>query len=181
MTISQTIDPPLVTDSTATFNSKAFAAWAALNTWASQANALAGDVDADASTATTQAGIATTQAGNASTSAGTATTQAGIATAAAANLASLNALWLGAQASDPATGTGGAALVAGNAYVNTASGYLRAYNGTAWVQGVSAVSGVSTFNGLSGAITGVSSVNGASGAVTVSGAPDFLLHSQGII
>lgn len=122
-----------------------------------------------------------TAASTASTAAGVASGAASTASAAAASLAPLNALWLGAQASDPATGTGGAALVAGNAYVNSTTGYLRAYNGTAWVQGVSAVSGVSTFNGLSGAITGVSSVNGASGAVTVSGAPDFLLHSQGII
>lgn len=70
-----------------------------------------------------------------------------------ANLANLNALWLGALPSDPATGVGGAALVAGNAYVNTATGYLRAYNGTDWVQGVGAVSGVTSVNGLTGAVT----------------------------
>ena len=82
-----------------------------------------------------------------------------------AALASLNHLWLGALASDPEVGQDGAPLVAGNAYVNTTSGYLRAYNGVAWVQGV-------------GAIAGVSSVNGHVGAVTVQ--PDLFFFTQGI-
>lgn len=113
--------------------------------------------------ATTVAGdvaAASASAADATTQAGTATTQAGVATSAAASLTSLQALWLGSAASDPATGTGGAPLVAGNAYVNTATGYLRAYNGSAWVQGVSAVSGVSTVNGASGAITGIATITG---------------------
>lgn len=75
------------------------------------------------------------------------------ATAAAADalrLASLDALWLGARAADPTTGRDGVPLVAGNAYVNTATGYVRAYNGTTWVQGVSAVAGVKSLNGQVG-------------------------------
>lgn len=72
------------------------------------------------------------------------------AAADARRLASLDALWLGALAADPATGRDGAALVAGNAYVNTATGYIRAYNGAAWVQGVSAVAGVTSLNGQIG-------------------------------
>lgn len=78
---------------------------------------------------------------------------AGSAAAAAANLAALEALWLGTAAADPAVGKAGAPLVAGNAYVNSVTGYLRAYNGAAWVQGVSAVAGVSSLNGLTGAVT----------------------------
>lgn len=68
------------------------------------------------------------------------------------NLASLDDLWLGAATSDPTTGKGGVPLMAGNAYVNSATGYLRAYNGSAWVQGVSAVAGVSAINGQVGAL-----------------------------
>ena len=101
MTITVVFDPPLPSDSPATFNTKAFTLLGDLNDWSTEANALAVSVNADeavldaavasatasastattqAGTATTQAGIATTQAGNAATSAGTATTQAGIAT-----------------------------------------------------------------------------------------------------
>lgn len=54
----------------------------------------------------------------------------------ATRLATLDALWLGAFAADPTTGRHGVPLVAGNAYVNTATGVIRAYNGTAWVQGL---------------------------------------------
>lgn len=93
MTITVVFDPPLPSDSPATFNTKAFSTLGDLNTWSTQANALAGEVSADeasaassASTASTAAGTATTKAGealssanSASTSAGTATTQAGIA------------------------------------------------------------------------------------------------------
>lgn len=90
-----------------------------------------------------RAQIATTKAGEASGS-------AAAAAADALRLASLDALWLGALAADPATGRDGAPLVAGNAYVNTATGYIRAYNGAAWVQGVSAVAGVTSLNGQIG-------------------------------
>lgn len=68
----------------------------------------------------------------------------------AQRLVTLDALWLGALAADPATGRNGAPLVAGNAYVNTATGYIRAYTGAAWVQGVSAVAGVTSLNGQLG-------------------------------
>lgn len=68
----------------------------------------------------------------------------------ARRLVTLDALWLGALAADPATGRDGVPLVAGNAYVNTATGYIRAYNGAAWAQGVSAVAGVTSLNGQIG-------------------------------
>lgn len=97
-------------------------------------------IDADAS-----ASAAAASAGEASQSATAAQTYA-------ANLESLDGLWLGAATSDPATGKAGAPLVAGNAYVNSSTGYLRAYNGSEWVQGVSAVSGVNSVNGQTGAV-----------------------------
>lgn len=92
MTIAVVFDPPLPSDSPATFNTKSFTLLGDLNTWSTQANSTASAVGTDAATATTQAGIATTQAGLASGSATTATTQAGIATTKASDaLASANA------------------------------------------------------------------------------------------
>mgnify|MGYP006347675451 CR=1 FL=1 len=67
-------------------------------------------------------------------------------------VALLNSLFLGAAASDPTTGKDGAPLVAGNFYVST-GGHLRAYNGTIWTQSVAALAGVSSLNGLSGALS----------------------------
>ena len=78
---------------------------------------------------------------------------AGSASAAAEDaerLATLDALWLGESATDPTTGRDGAPLVAGNAYVNTSAGALRAYTGTAWVQGVHGAAGVASLNGMVG-------------------------------
>lgn len=78
---------------------------------------------------------------------------AGSAASAAADaerLAELDALWLGAHAADPTTGRDGAALVAGNAYVNTLTKAVRAYDGQAWGQGVGAVAGVNSLNGQAG-------------------------------
>ncbi len=97
--------------------------------------------------------VAQTSKEAAGVSAFSAAEAASAAEEAAQRLAVLDALWLGPLAADPATGRNGVALVAGNAYVNTTTGYLRAYNGAAWVQGVSAVAGVTSIAGLVGAIT----------------------------
>jgi len=91
MTITVVFDPPLPSDSPATFNTKAFATLGGLNDWSTEANALAADVTAKQGTASTAATTATTQAGIATTGAGTATTQAGIATAAAASINAIEA------------------------------------------------------------------------------------------
>ena len=55
MTIDALPSAPLPTDNTATFNSKAFALVAALNTFVTQANALGVEVNADALTAAADA------------------------------------------------------------------------------------------------------------------------------
>jgi hypothetical protein len=46
----------------------------------------------------------------------------------------------------------GNALQAGAFYISSATGFIRAYNGTAWVQGISALAGVESLNGLQGAL-----------------------------
>ena len=67
-------------------------------------------------------------------------------------VALLNSLFLGAAGSDPATGKGGAALVAGNFYVNPTVGHLRVYDGTAWRQSVAGMAGVASLNSKTGAL-----------------------------
>lgn len=130
----------------ATFNTRAYPWSVAQQTLATEVGAVAANVFANATEA--QADAVATAADRVQT--GLDRTQTGLDRA---NLASLDALWLGSAASDPATGKGGAALVAGNAYVNSSTGLLRAYNGAAWVAGISTVAGVESLNGSTGALT----------------------------
>lgn len=144
MTITTVFDPPLPSDSPATFNTKAFSTLGDLNDWSTEANALAGTVNANkdaaaasASTASTAAGTATTKAAEAlssaniaSTSAGTATTQAGIATTKAAEAA--------ASAADAAATLAGKANLSGATFTGEVKApaiqaegtgpYLQAYD-----------------------------------------------------
>lgn len=67
----------------------------------------------------------------------------------------------GALAADPTLDKDGNPLAAGDWYINTATGFVRAYNGSAWVQGISVVAGVSSINGLVGDLTGFVTETGA--------------------
>jgi hypothetical protein len=113
-------------------------------TQASAASTSASTASTGASTATTQASNASASASSASTSASTATTQAATATTQAGNastsaanaLASLNTFkgqYYGALASDPTVDPLGAAMTAGDLYLNTAVPEMRVYAGGAWV------------------------------------------------
>jgi hypothetical protein len=117
--------------------SAASASAATATSGASTATTQAGIATTQATTSTTQAGIATTQAGIATSGASTATTQAGNAsTSAAAALASLNTFkgqYYGALASDPTVDPLGAAMTAGDLYLNTAVPEMRVHAGGAWV------------------------------------------------
>jgi hypothetical protein len=80
MTMTPLPVAPLPTDSTATFNSRAFALVAALGAFVTEANALEVAIDADVSAANTSKNNAATSATNASTSASTAAASATLAT-----------------------------------------------------------------------------------------------------
>lgn len=113
-------------------------------------NALAAAEDAaTAQAAVGQAGLHATAAGTAAVAAAD---YASAAAASAAEAAALMQLYLGPLDADPATGRGGVPLVAGNWYQRI-GGFIRSYNGTAWVQGLSAVAGVTRINGLDGDLT----------------------------
>ncbi len=134
---------PQPSDTPAVFDSKAFALLTAQT-------AMVGQMNTAATQTYTNATAANERAVSAGSSATAAADSAAAANLDATRLAALDALWLGAFATDPATGRAGAPLVAGNAYVNTATGALRAYTGSAWVQGVHGAAGVASLNGMVG-------------------------------
>lgn len=136
---------PQPSDTPAVFDSKAFALLTAQT-------AMVGQMNTAATQTYTNATAANERAVSAGSSATAAADSAAAANLDATRLATLDALWLGASATDPTTGKAGAALVAGNAYVNTATGALRAYSGSAWVQGVYANAGVASLNGQTGTL-----------------------------
>jgi hypothetical protein len=109
---------PLPTDSTATFNSRAFALVTALGAFVTEANALEVTVDADASAANTSKNNAATSATNASTSATTAAASATLATTkatsatASATSATTSATQAAQSAADALTSKNAAALSA---------------------------------------------------------------------
>ena len=110
---------PTPADTPQDFDSKAFALLAAMVAMVAQIN--------DTGSKTNQNAIAANErAVSADSSAIAAGGSANAAALDAARLAALDAQWLGAFAADPATGREGAPLVAGNAYVNTVTGVVRA-------------------------------------------------------
>lgn len=168
MPISALPTAPLPTDTPQVFNDKSFNLVAALDTFVTETNTVQADVNTKATTATTQAGVATTQADTATTQASLATTKANEATAQAtiattkANEAATSAvnaevsriqaskLNLGNKVSPPPLDNQGEPLLAGATYYDTTLNKWRVWTGTAWGDGVSAVAGVSSFNGLTG-------------------------------
>jgi hypothetical protein len=166
MAISPLPPAPLPTDSTAEFNSKAFALVAALDPFVTETNATASQINVDKEESASSASIATTGANTATTQAGIATTQAGIATSAASEAAGLVENYQGALASDPALNKDGDPLQAGDWYVNTGTGLIRAYTGSAWVASLSVTAGVESF---SGGTTGLTPSTGTAGEVVLAG------------
>jgi hypothetical protein len=86
---------------------------------------------------------------------------AAAAAASALEAAGLVEKYQGALAADPTLDKDGNPLTAGDWYINTTTGYIRVYNGSAWVQGISVVAGVSSLNGLVGDLTGFVTETGA--------------------
>jgi hypothetical protein len=62
---------------------------------------------------------------------------------------------LGNKTTPPTLDNQGAALLAGATYYDTALNKWRVWSGSAWVEGISAVAGVSSVNGQTGNVTGV--------------------------
>ena len=100
------------------------------------------DAAASASVAYSSANTAVTKAGEAAAS----------AIAAGGSALEASKLNLGAKATAPTTDNQGDALRTGATYFDTSLDLWRVWNGSAWVIGISSVSGVSSFNGQVGDI-----------------------------
>lgn len=116
-------------------------------------------------------------ASSAATAASTATTKAAEADASAVQASKLN---LGPKSSAPAVDNQGAALLAGATYYDTSLSKWRVWSGSAWTDGLSAVAGVASLNGASGALTrttlseyGITDGVGTTGNQTVAGNKSF--------
>lgn len=171
--------PPVITalpappdpNDRSTFNTRAYPWSVAQQTLATEVGAVASNVYANAQEAATQANLATNQAGIATTKAGEASTSATNAAASAtAALASKNAsaasaadseasriaaskLNLGNKTAPPTVDNQGAALLAGATYYDTTLNKWRVWTGAAWGDGISAISGVASVNGMTGIVT----------------------------
>lgn len=90
--------------------------------------------------------------------------------------------YLGVKAADPATDNDGNPLVAGAIYINSVSGYIRAYTGAAWTQGISVIAGVESLNGLQGALS-IKTLNGEAlvGSGNIELTSDIALTASGSI
>lgn len=164
------------------FATKADAWVAALGTWTTQVNTVAGEVNTNASTASTAASTATTQAGIATTAANTATTKASEATTARNEAVALTEKFQGELSSDPTLDKTGGPITAGDWYVNTTTGLIRAYNGTSWVNSTNVSSGVASINGETGVVAGYVKETGAQTLATKTfTTPRYTIDNDGTI
>lgn len=109
------------------------------------------DAAAAANSATAANASKVAAAGSATAAAGSATT----ASTQATNVLDMDKRYLGAKAAPPALDNQGAALQTGANYYDTVLAKLRVWAGAAWVDGISAVAGVTSVNGASGAVVNI--------------------------
>ena len=155
--------PPNPADDEAVFDAKAYAWSEALPGFGSDVKAIGDATYANAQWAETKASEAATSASDASTSETNAGDSASAAagSASAANDSAVNALAsevaasklnLGDFPSPPTTDNQGQPLRINANYYDTTLGKIRSWSGSAWADGISAVAGVSSFNGQTGDI-----------------------------
>lgn len=125
---------------TAASTSASNAATSETNAGVSETNAAASESAAAASE--TNASTSETNAATSETNAATSANNAATSEAnAAASFDSFDDRYLGAKASDPTLDNGGDALITGALYFNTTSGTMKAYNGSAWVDAYTSITG----------------------------------------
>lgn len=160
-------DFPAIGD--ASYNSKAFA-WATHMdaTYPTEMQALATNaynnaVEANADAVATAADRVQTGLDAVATAADRVATGLDVAATAAdaASVLAMDKRYLGAFASNPTLDNQGAALQTGAVCYNTTLSKVLTWNGSAWVEGVTAISGVASVNGATGAVTGIATLTGA--------------------
>lgn len=143
-------DFPALADRT-TYNAKAYA-WAQHmgNTYPVQMLSLANVTYNNALLATTAATTATDKAAQTASDriqTGLDRVQTGLDAVASA---AMDKRYLGAKPSAPALDNQGATLAIGSVYYDTTLEKVRTWAGSSWVEGVSAVAGVASYNGATG-------------------------------
>ena len=98
------------------------------------------------------ASAASDSAASASSSATAASDSAASASSSAAFASESARLLLGAKSAPPTVDNDGNPLILGMRYYDTTTGKERVYGNTGWEDGISAVAGVSSFNGITGAV-----------------------------
>jgi hypothetical protein len=142
-TITNLPAAPEPTDTTAEFNTKAFAWVLAINDWTDEANLVAGEVNTNAATATTKAASSTASASSATASAASATLSASSATTSATSASSsasstatlydqFDDRYLGSKSSAPTFDNDGNGLITGALYFNSTTNVMNVYTGSAW-------------------------------------------------
>jgi hypothetical protein len=109
-----------------------------------------------ASISATAAALSATNAGNSATAAsGSATASAGSATSALSSLNTFKSQYFGALSTDPTLDPLGGALTSGDLYFNTTIGFMKVYDGAAWLIAYLPASGYLALGGgtMTGAIT----------------------------
>lgn len=144
----------------ANFSARGDAFLGALPQFQVETNALADEVSTKNTETSANAASALASANSATASAAIAVTKAQEAQDSAEMAEQLVESYQGSLPSDPVLDKNGQPLSAGDWYINSVSGFIRAYTGSTWVQGVSAVSGVSSVNGLTGDVTGIATLTG---------------------
>lgn len=159
--MAQTTPPTLTPPGTApdpndrgTFDSRSYALTTWFSTLVTEMTAALTNVYNNAVDAFNNATAAASSAGSAASSASSANTAKDTAVAAAASAALLVEKYLGVSATDPTLDLTGGPLTAGDWYVNSGSGLIRAYTGTAWTNALNVTAGVASVNGQSGSLTG---------------------------
>lgn len=151
MPITLLPDPPSRQEPS-TFSAKSDAFLGALPTFGTEANALATDVNAKQITASAAAVTAVEAKDAALQSANDAALSETNAAQSASDAELLVVKFQGELAADPALNKTGGPLTAGDWYINTVSGLIRAYNGSAFVNSLNVTAGVTDINGLSGSV-----------------------------
>lgn len=183
---------PDPSDSEAVFDADAFDFTTRLPGFGDDVKAIGDATYLNAQWAEAKAGEAETSASDASaseTNAGDSATAAA-GSAAAANTSAINALAsevaasklnLGDKTSDPTVDNQGGVLRAGATYYNTTIGKWRVWSGSAWEDGLSAVAGVSSLNGLTGPLSGFLTEDGVTMAGPINEAPIVTIASASTV
>lgn len=172
----------------ATFSDKSDALLGALDQFVTETNTVASEVNANAVSAAADA--AATAADAIATAADAAATaiDAATSTAQAASVLAMDKRYLGSFAVAPTLDNQGDPLATGAVYYDTALAKVRTWSGTAWVEGIASVAGVTTVNGANGAVTvqatlvsgtNIKTIDGVSllGSGNIQSSPGALLYA----